>query len=325
MSSQRRTALVVLSGALLAIGAGLVWYGSSLNDGDAQTARSGLAGSAAVENAELARSMRSALPAGTRPALLAFVDPEAATRLPVDFPYQVERVSDPAEVNAVVAVLRDTAEGDTIRHEAANLLRRSAYPELEQVLIECLRHPNEQERFRSWAVQHLFMVFEERKAGDPSTAASLLVPLLEDPQPAVRREALLSLHRLHSAAPANPETRTVAGDVVATAARWLADPATVDLALRVLREREAKAYVPQVRAILADESAAPPARIAAMVTLSEWNDAASREAIAQIAQLPDQPTNFRLRRSAQMALERFASNDPPDSDSERAEPLNQSR
>lgn len=263
-------------------------------------------------------SPRPLLPLGTRPALLAFVDPQASGRLPLDFHYQVDRVSDVAEVDAVVAVLRDRSEGDTIRHEAANLLRRSAYPELEQVLIDCLQHPDEQERFRSWAVQHLFMVFEERKAGDPNAAATLLAPLLDDPQPAVRREALLSLHRLDSAALANPETPNV--DVVATAARWLADPTTVDLALRILREREATDYLPQVRAILADETATPPARIAAIVTLSEWNDAASRDAIAQIAQLPDQPANFRLRRSAQMALERLVPNDPRDSDSERAVP-----
>ena len=245
------------------------------------------------------QAARAPLPSGTRPALVAFVDPQASERLPADFHYQVDTVSDPSEVAAVVAVLRDRAEGDTIRHEAANLLRRSAYAELEQVLIDCLQHPEVQERFRSWAVQHLFMVYEERKDADPRAASALLVPLLADPQPAVRREALLSLHRLPlSGADDVP-------DVVATAAAWLDDPETADLALRILREQDARAYAPQVRALLADDSIADPVRIAAIVTAAAWGDEASRPFIASIAQLPDQPANHRLRRSAQMALERM--------------------
>lgn len=249
------------------------------------------------------------LPSDASPALRAFVDPSADNRLPVDLQYQIPKVSDAGSVAAVVAVLRDRDEGDTIRHEAANLLRRSEYAELEQVLLECLQHPEETERFRSWAVQHLFAVFEARKGKDPQGALTIMQPLLADPAPAVRREALLSLHRLEL--PGGPDT-------VATAATWLADPATADLALRIIRESDARQYLPQVRALLTDQTATQPTTIAAIVTLSQWQDLESLPALQEFANLPDQPANFRLRRSAQMALERFASNGHGKSDPERA-------
>lgn len=292
-----RVRLCLLAGATVLAGVGLaVFYyaaPSSEQQWDvADTEGAGERGAAASQ----AVVERPWLPAETRPALRAFIDPQAAERLPRDFDYQVDRVTDADEVAAVVALLRNRSESDTMRHEAANLLRRSDYEGLEQVLIDCLQHPEETERFRSWAVQHLFMVFAERQADGPTAASALLAPLLDDPQPAVRREALLSLHRLD--APAGP-------DVVATAVAWLDDPATVDLALRVLRERDARDYLPQVRAVLVDETAAPPARIAAIVTVSDWGDYQSRDALARLANLPDQPANVRLRRSAQMALERL--------------------
>jgi hypothetical protein len=313
MSAMLRVIVIGVGSCALLLGAVVVWQllGAS-HEGASDTAAMRSQNPAPhADTAELrtvqvepglSPAQRPRLPEGTRPALLAFVDTRAQGRLPADFHYQVDRVEDPDEVAAVVAVLRDRRESDTMRHEAANLLRRSACPGLEQVLVDCLQHPDEQERFRSWVVQHLFMVFNERQAADPQSAGDLLLPLLNDPQPAIRREALLSLHRLRSAAAGAGSDRL---DVVATAAAWLDDPAAVDLALRILRERGAREYLPQVRAILADESAAPPARIAAIVTLSAWQDHDSRALITRIAHLPDQPANYRLRRSAHMALERL--------------------
>jgi hypothetical protein len=145
-------------------------------------------------------------------------------------------------------------------------------------------------------VQHVFTAYESGAYASAARAQQVLVPLLEYGQPAVRREALLGLHRLD--AKDGP-------DVVAKAAEWLDDTETVDLALRILRERNATDFLPQVRHILSDEKVSQPARIAAIVTVSAWKDDESKPVLEDISNLPDQPSNLRLRRSAKMALERM--------------------
>jgi hypothetical protein len=281
--------------AVLAV-SGLIVYVASSHDGSAPSHESGAPTGAQVEQGAESSTAQVVLSDNASPALMAFVSPQAENRLPTDLHYQIPEVTEPEDVNAVVAVLMNRDESDTIRHEAANLLHRSNYAELETVLIEALEHPEETERFRSWIVQHLFNAYENGAYTSPSRAQQVLVPLLEYGQPAVRREALLGLHRLDA---------NDGPDVVSKAGEWLADAETVDLALRILRERNATDYLPQIRQILADEQASQPARIAAIVTVSAWNDDVSKPALEQISQLPDQPSNFRLRRSAKMALERM--------------------
>ena len=129
-----RRMMVLVVGVLL-ISAGVVGY-QQLSESTDQRAISEQASYAAAADAAHpaanganqhgsdAAASAPSLPAGTRRALLAFVDPQASGRLPADFHYQVDQVSDPDEVAAVVALLRDRSEGDTMRHEAANLLRR---------------------------------------------------------------------------------------------------------------------------------------------------------------------------------------------------------
>jgi hypothetical protein len=197
------------------------------------------------------------------------------------------------EQAAVVAVLLDHTDSDTARHQAAELLRRSRYAALPETLVAVLANAQESERFRSWAVQHLYNVFAQSGAEDQTLITTTLSDLLDDRHIAVQREALLSLSRLSDPA------------AVEHAAAWLSNEQSTakDLALRILRENDARQHINVVRNLAhADDQST---RIAALVTLSQWGDEHSRGAMYVAANLPDTNANFRLRRCGRMALERL--------------------
>ncbi|MEI6212290.1 MAG: hypothetical protein WCR06_11765 [bacterium] len=64
------------------------------------------------------------------PMLANFVDRECKTRVTAEFAARVERVQASNDLAAVVAILKDTTDGDTVHNEAAKLLARSGYAEL---------------------------------------------------------------------------------------------------------------------------------------------------------------------------------------------------
>lgn len=163
-------------------------------------------------------------------------------------------------------ILRDPSEGDTIRNEAANLLGRSEAPDLVADLQAVLAHPAEEERFRSFAMQHLGVHWNQHGSphGAPDHAA--LRTGLSDRHVAVRREALLALSR--------------GGDVTVPdhVTRLLADPAAAgehDLAIRLAADLRMTDLLPTLRTMLVGDRP-ETIRIAALDAVARLHDASSR-------------------------------------------------
>ena len=115
------------------------------------------------------------------------------TRLTADFTSLVPRLDDPREIEAVVQVMNDWSDDDTVRNEAIDLLRRSHHGELDRRLIALLDRPFECERIRAFFVQHLGIGFINATAGTEHTTRQRLIAALDDRDLAVRREALSTL------------------------------------------------------------------------------------------------------------------------------------
>ena len=230
-------------------------------------------------------------PPPSSPALAAFVNREARTkRVTPDFSARFPQVTRQEDVDAVVAVLRDTKDSDTVRNEAANLLARSGYDGLVDDLIQILQRPEEGARFRAFCVQHLWTNHAASPPAVHRRIVEVLRERLDDPDLAVRREALLALVRLDQ-----PEGRQ-------TAVAWLTDPerkAERDLAVRCMGLLDARERAADIRPHVGSDD--PVLRIAAISVLGKWSDQASRPALEQAAE----STHIRTRRAARLALKRL--------------------
>jgi len=224
------------------------------------------------------------------PELAAFVDRNAENRVPADITSRVPRVRDDEDIPAVVSVLLDTEDDDTVRNEAANLLRRSGHSGLTADLLRVLDNPKEGARFRAFCIQHLWMNVEKADPACRAKIGSELREALSDRHIPVRREALLALVRMR-----DPKGRE-------TAVEWLAAEKTDglrDAAIRCVRELGLRDHIPTIRKYLRDKN--DVVRIAAILTLSQWGDEESRSGIEEAAK----SGSFRLRRCAKVALKRL--------------------
>jgi hypothetical protein len=140
------------------------------------------------------------------PALAVFVDRRAATRdrVPRDITSRLWRLPHEEDVRAVVSVLRDTADSQTVRNEAANLLRRAGYAGLADELLDILRDPKETPRFRGFCVQHLWQSAKDAPPEEAERIGEEIRALLGDPDLPVRREALLACVEVPFAGGAGP-------------------------------------------------------------------------------------------------------------------------
>ncbi|MEI6210671.1 MAG: HEAT repeat domain-containing protein [bacterium] len=224
------------------------------------------------------------------PMLANFVDRECKNRVTADFATRVERVQASNDLAAVVAILKDTTDGDTVRNEAAKLLARSGYAELIPDLLAILMSPAEEPRFRSFCVQHLY---ENYAAADEKQRAALdgvFVARLGDPDKEVRRESILALVRL-----GKPEGKKAAE-------QWLRDPAAHDvrdIAIHCMDTLNLRDQAPEIRKSLHDTNNV--VRIAAMVVLSAWGDTESRGAFEDAAK----ESHPRLQRAGKAASYRL--------------------
>ena len=101
-------------------------------------------------------------------------------------------VKDERDLKALVQVLSDPEEDETVRHEIANVLFRSEFAGLEAALFRIVENPTEKSLIRGWAVQHLGKVLASGRSADASTALiERIRPLLTDRHIEVRREAWL--------------------------------------------------------------------------------------------------------------------------------------
>jgi HEAT repeat protein len=244
------------------------------------------------------------------PALAAFVNRESQDeRVTADIHVRLPKVEHPDDVKAVVSVLLDTQDDDTVRHEAANLLRRSNYPGLTADLLTVLQNPDEKERFRAFVTQHLWSQAEGAQVEARAQIVGELHDCLTDRHTAVRREALLALVRLND--PAGTET----------ALKWFAEakPETsgvMDLCIRVIRERDLREYLPAVRALI--KSPNEDAARQAMVTVGQWGDQESRPLLEDAAK----STRPLLKRAADAALKKLdqARTNPTQPDNNKGSP-----
>ena len=151
-------------------------------------------------------------------------------------------IDDPAGILALRRILRDPDEGDTLRNECANALRVNEASDLADDLRVVLADRRNGDRFRSFATQHLGVLFE----ADPSDLKLRddLRAALGDQAVEVRREALWPLSRQ--------------GDPVglAQAEVWLRDPtqsAVHDLCCRIAAQAARHDWLEPVRALVASQ------------------------------------------------------------------------
>jgi HEAT repeat protein len=222
-------------------------------------------------------------------------DQPLGKRIPSDISARIPSVAHGPEMDAVVAVLLNVADDDTVRNEAANLLARSNCPQLTDTLIKVLNNPQEKPRFRAFATQHLGGQLATANSGVRSRVDSKLHQLLDDKDVEVRREALFALveHRDQAA--------------IQKAIACLNDPspagdATRDLAIRCVQEQGLRKHLPTVRKYVRDPN--DVTRIAAIVALSDWGDEESRPAFEEAAK----SNVVRLQRAGKAALQRLDAN-----------------
>jgi hypothetical protein len=221
------------------------------------------------------------------PMLKNFADRTSKKRVTPDFEARVERVQTDADMAAVVAILKDTTDSDTVRNEASKLLSRSGYPQLIPDIIAILMDPAEGSRFRSFCVQALSESHAEADDQQKQLVETVLQERLGDPDGVVQREALLALVRLGH--PAGKKT----------AEHWLTDPAASnlrDMAIRCMATLNLREHAPEIRGYLRDTNEV--IRIAAIVALSEWGDLESRSAFEEASRLPHE----RIQRAGKVAL-----------------------
>lgn len=228
------------------------------------------------------------------PTLRTFVDTAASPRFGSDFHSLVPTISDPNDIAWVIFVLRDHADLDAVRNEAANLLRRSYVPDVDRLLLDILASPLEKARFQSYAVQHLGDMAREFREGtkpeDMNRARAIhsaLVNALKSPHFMVRSEALMALAR---------ERDPRAAEIIR---KGLADPDWTegqDLLIRCAKEAGLTDLAPTIRPLA--YSTNDVVRIAAVNVLAEWRDEASRPAFEEASR----STVPRLQRAGALAL-----------------------
>jgi len=206
-----------------------------------------------------------------------FLDPFGKGRCPADLSERIPRVNSKEEIDAVVALLLDTQDGDTPRNEAINLLRRSGYRDLERDLITVARNKNERPRFRTFAVQHLGISIEqaEREPKTPRSWSPLYVrdlcaELLKNEPNEVQREALYALIRARDAR---------ASDVIAQGFSNPQWEGSRDLLIRGALELNMVSKIAEIRPFAYSEDV--NVRVAALNALAQWKDEASRPAMEE--------------------------------------------
>jgi hypothetical protein len=226
-----------------------------------------------------------AVPAYVRPVV---VTPGLASLVDRSLPFeervrgltsgQVTEVKDGRDLEALAQLLGDPAEDDTVRHEIASLLSRSGYAQLEGRLFKIVENPAENERFRSWAIQHLGNSLNDTHyPGDRLMLADRLRGLLTDRHRYVQRMAIQALVQHNDPA------------VLTKVREMISDPAPEadamrDMAMRCALEKNWRETLPAIRAHL--RSTNESVRISAIWVLGKFGDEESRPIFVEAASSP---------------------------------------
>ena len=239
----------------------------------------------------------SAVPAYVRPAV---VTPGLASLVDRSLPFeervrgltsgQVTEVKDGRDLEALAQLMGDPAEDDTVRHEIASLLSRSGYAPLEARLFKIVENPAENERFRSWAVQHLGNSLNDTHyPEDRLVLADRLRGLLTDRHRYVQRMAIQALVQHNDPA------------VLTKVREMISDPAPEadamrDMAMRCALEKNWRETLPAIRAHL--RSTNESVRISAIWVLGKFGDEESRPGFDEAVSSP----RPRLQSAGKLAL-----------------------
>lgn len=149
-------------------------------------------------------------------------------------------ISEAQDIALMRRILRDPNEGDTLRNEAANLLNRSAIDDLASDLVRVLDQDGEQARFRSFAAQHLGVLWNQEGAKRNGAGYDRLLACLNDHHIEVQREAMLALARGNEPSIA---------ERVATILTDSQPQGLIDLACRVAAEKNLRDNLSAIRAL----------------------------------------------------------------------------
>lgn len=209
-----------------------------------------------------------------------------------------------------LAFLLDPSGDDTERNEDANALHvdqdQRAFV---RALVEVIDDRRNGDRFRGFAVQHLWLAYADAPA-QRQTILDALRSALDDPAASVRSEAILALARLD---------RT---EALEAARRWLDDAAATRLhaaAIRAFEEMNARHEFDRVRRFI--ESADAATAVAAIRCLGSWRDTDSRSVIEK----SNRSLNPSIRRCAATALARLSNRLPSASDVPQSAPISDRR
>ncbi|MFH0939897.1 MAG: HEAT repeat domain-containing protein [Planctomycetota bacterium] len=246
------------------------------------------------------------------PQLAILVNRNAANRVTSDISARLPKVKNKDDFPALLSVLSDSQDDDTVRNEVASLLRRSNCSELLDTLMKVLNNTVEGPRFRAFVMQHLGQIVPDEQT-DPDTRQKLIIRFrqaLDDKDMPVRRQALQNLCRLNDAkgketaiAWLNAKSAMAQPNLLENAQaenlRCHNADAVRDSAIRCVFDLGLREHIPIIRQYVRDQN--DVIRIAAIVTLSQWGDEESRPAFEEAAHSPV----ARLQRTGQAALKQL--------------------
>jgi hypothetical protein len=212
----------------------------------------------------------------SNPFLLTFVDKNSDDRVPPDFLGKIPRINSDNEIAAVCYLVKDREEVDAIRNEGINLLRRSNYEKIDDLLINLLDDERETERMRAFFTQHLGVGLEILVDGQRDERIRNRLELaLSDLQILVKRESLSALVSINNQR---------ALEILNRGLLYPGNENMRDLIIYLYYERDEKKRIEDIRLVLTD--ADQTTRVAAIYTLGQWGDIASKPAFEIAARSP---------------------------------------
>jgi hypothetical protein len=213
------------------------------------------------------------------PALSMFIDPTVrlSERMRIAESGSLLGLTRTDEKAALLSVLRNPLDAAPARNQAANALRSLGYEQLPSELIRLLGSHQEKPDFRGWLTQHIGIAWQQAVATDKTDTATTceqsLLTALTDRDDTVKREAFLALGRGR-----HPASDAMIHDAMTDDAKR----SLIDVAIRLIQERDDRAWAARLREIAGRQQYGDASRILAIHTLTKWQDAPSRITLASI-------------------------------------------
>jgi hypothetical protein len=210
-------------------------------------------------------------------------------RVTSDISTRLRQVSHETDLTALASVVLDIKDSDTVRHEAIEILRRSSYPLLNDLLIAVFSRDDESERFRSFLAQHIGLALADARDERQGTLLHVCrAAFAGDRHLAVRRQMLQNLFRQH-----DEPIITLLKTEGLTGNRTIG---MRDLAIRYLHDLDVRSAIPAIRDFIASDDEVQA--VAAIYVLGAWRDGGAKNSLLDAAR-SNKP---RIKRAAEAAL-----------------------